>query len=185
MGRKIILRREGEVTGQILEESQASDEAQLQEQLKENPDLLPIEEYELSGPLMVVGRETTLPSGSVDLTCLTKSGDLVLVEFKTGPQNPDFRHVLAQLLDYGSHMWGMEYEVFEETVARSYFESNRCPPGSPVRKKPSLEEGARATWTDLSEDEFSEFKGNLTRNLGDGRFRLRIPVNLTSDSERT
>ena len=171
MGRKIILRREGEVTGQILEESQASDEAQLQEQLKENPDLLPIEEYELSGPLMVVGRETTLPSGSVDLTCLTKSGDLVLVEFKTGPQNPDFRHVLAQLLDYGSHMWGMEYEVFEETVARSYFESNRCPPGSPVRKKPSIEEAARATWTDLSEDEFSEFKGNLTRNLGDGRFR--------------
>ena len=49
MGRKIILRREGEVAGQILEEAQASDEAQLQEQLKENPDLLPIEEYEILG----------------------------------------------------------------------------------------------------------------------------------------
>ena len=63
MGRKIILRREGETSGQILEEIKAHDEAQLQEQLKQNPDLLPIEEYELSGPLMVIGRETTLPSG--------------------------------------------------------------------------------------------------------------------------
>ena len=101
MGRKIVLKREGESAGKILEEVQAHDEAQLQEQLKENPDLLPIEEYELPGPLMVVGRETPLPSGSVDLICLTRTGELLLVEFKTGPKNPDFRHTLAQLLDYG------------------------------------------------------------------------------------
>ena len=175
MGRKIIFKREGESSGQILEEIQAHDEAQLQEQLKENPDLLPIEEYELAGPLMVVGRETTLPSGNVDLICLTKSGEILLVEFKTGPQNPDFRHVLAQLLDYGSHLWDMEYEVFEETVARGYFESNRCPTSSPVRKKASIEDAAKATWKDLSEDEFSEFKGNLTKNLSEGRFRY-LPV---------
>jgi len=171
MGRKIILRREGETAGQILEEIQAHDEAQLQEQLKENPDLLPIEEYELSGPLMVIGRETALPSGSVDLICLTRTGELLLIEFKTGPKNPDFRHTLAQLLDYGSHLWGMDYEVFEEAVPRSYFASDRCPAGSPTRKKTSLEAGAKAFWLDLSDEEYSELKGTLSKNLTDGRFR--------------
>jgi hypothetical protein len=186
MGRKIILRREGENSGQILEEIQAHDEAQLQEQLKENPDLLPIEEYELSGPLMVVGRETTLPSGSVDLICLTMAGEVLIVEFKTGPQNPDFRHTLAQLLDYGSHLWGMEYEVFEETVARNYFNSDRCPAGSPVKRKPSLEAGAKAIWTDLSDDEYLEFKGNLTKKLTDGRFRyLAVAQRFTEPMLRT
>ena len=51
----------------ILTEVLADDEAQLQELMKENPELLPIEEFEMTGPLMVVGRETTLPSGAVDL----------------------------------------------------------------------------------------------------------------------
>ena len=170
MGRKIILRREGETSGQILEEIQAHDEAQLQEQLKQNPDLLPIEEYELSGPLMVIGRETTLHSGSVDLICLTRTGELLLIDFKTGPKNTDFRHTLAQLLDYGSHLWGMDYEIFEEAVPRSYFASDRCPAGSPTQKKASLEAGAKAFWLDLSDEEFSELKGNLSKNLADGRF---------------
>ena len=62
----------------------ASNEAELQELVKENPDILPYEEYDLAGPLMVVGRETTLPSGAVDLVGLARSG---IVEFKTGPQN--------------------------------------------------------------------------------------------------
>lgn len=186
MGRKIILLREGQNAGQILEEIQAHDEAQLQEQLKKNPDLLPIEEYELSGPLMVVGRETTLPSGSVDLICLTRTGEVLVVEFKTGPQNPDFRHTLAQLLDYGSHLWGMGYEVFEETVARNYFNSDRCPADSPVKRKPSLDAGAKAIWTDLADDEYLEFKDNLTKRLGDGRFwYLAVAQRFTGPMLRT
>lgn len=56
----------------------------------------------LVGPAVVVGRESSLDSGPVDLVLLGNGGDLALVEFKTGPQNPDFREYLAQLLDYGS-----------------------------------------------------------------------------------
>lgn len=67
MPRKLIVRT---ADGQqpILVESLADDEAQLQELVKENPDLLPIEEFGLSGPIMVVGRETTLPCGAERLT---------------------------------------------------------------------------------------------------------------------
>ena len=171
MGRKIVLRQEGNSAANILEEVQAHDEAQLQEQLKENPDLLPIEEYELVGPLMVVGRETALPSGSVDLICLTRTGELLLVEFKTGPKNPDFRHTLAQLLDYGSHLWEMDYEVFEEAVARSYFASDRCPAGSAVWRKASLEDAAKAFWPEVGDDGMPELKANVAKNLKDGRIR--------------
>ena len=52
---------------------------------------------------------------------LANGGELVLVEFKTGPQNPDSRECLAQLLDYGSDLWGMTLEDFDTRVARKYF----------------------------------------------------------------
>lgn len=115
MARKIIVQRE-DGSRPVLNEVLADDEAQLQDIVKESPDLLPVDEFGMDGPLMVVGRETTLPSGYVDLVCLSKGGDLLLVEFKTGPQNSDFRHVVAQLFDYGSDLWRMSYEEFESTT---------------------------------------------------------------------
>jgi RecB family endonuclease NucS len=120
MARKIMLQREGGSRPSILTEILADDEARLQQLMKENPELLPIEEFGMTGPPMVVGRETTLPSGAVDLIGISRGGDLLLIEFKTGPQNSDFRHVLAQLLDYGSDLWQMSYEEFESTVAKRY-----------------------------------------------------------------
>lgn len=67
MARKMIMQREDESGPTVLTEVLAKDEAELQELMKENPDLLPIEEFGMTGPLMVVGQETTLPSGYVDL----------------------------------------------------------------------------------------------------------------------
>jgi hypothetical protein len=146
MPRKVLLVTTDETP--LLDEVLADDEAQLQEKLMMNPSLLPLEELELDGPMMVVGRETSLPSGQVDLVGLAKSGDLLIVEFKTGPQNSDFRHALAQLLDYGAHFWRMSLETFENSVARTYFLSNRCPKDSPVYSKsslPALQQTAYAT----------------------------------------
>ena len=114
-----------------------------------NPDILPIEEFELVGPLMVVGRETTLPSGFVDLVCIARGGDILIIEFKTGPQNSDFRHALSQLLDYGAGMWGMSYDEFESTVAIRFFSSQYCH-DLRIRGASSLEEAARSIWNDDS-----------------------------------
>ena len=50
-----------------------------------HPELLPLEELGLIGPAVVVGRESALDSGRVDLVLLGNGGDLALVEFKTGP----------------------------------------------------------------------------------------------------
>jgi hypothetical protein len=75
-----------------LVEIPAASEHDLQEVVKSNPQLVPAQDLGLDGDLLVVGRETTLASGSIDLLCLSRTGELVLIEFKTGPQNPDFRH---------------------------------------------------------------------------------------------
>jgi hypothetical protein len=75
----------------------------------------------MTGPVMVVEREATLASGAADLVALTRRGELLVIEFKMGPRNPDFRRAIAELLDYGSDLWDMSYEQFENAVARPYF----------------------------------------------------------------
>lgn len=182
MGRKILL---AEGTGnRILEETTAEDEAQLQELLKNNPTLLPIEDFELEGPVMVVGRETTLASGSVDLISLAPSGDILIVEFKTGPQNADFRHVVAQLLDYGSHLWQMTYDEFENAVALRYFSSDRCPQG-PTRGKASLEAAAKELWA-IDDERFTTIRRRIEDQLAKGSFRFVVAAQrFTPTMERT
>ena len=104
----------------VLTEVVADDEQMLQERLKLHPELIPVDEFGWSSPLMVVGRETRLPSGAIDLVGIAPSGEILLAEFKTGPQNPDFRAALAQAIDYGSDLWGMTYDEFEATVVRRW-----------------------------------------------------------------
>lgn len=161
----------------VLTEILADDESQLQELMKETPDLLPIEEFGMMGPLMIVGRETSLPSGAVDLIGLSQGGDLLLIEFKTGPQNSDFRHVLAQLLDYGSDLWRMSYKEFESTVSNRYFSSDRCHDAR-LRGKVALDDAALAIWPDFSEEETGLFRDQLTQQLDSGAFHYVVVAQL-------
>lgn len=118
MPRRVLVRRSDESFNLV--EVKAPDERSLQEVIKANPQLIPSDDLGLDGDLLVVGRETTLASGAIDLLLLARSGDLVLVEFKTGPQNPDFRHALAQVIDYGSDLWRLSVEDFDRGVVQRY-----------------------------------------------------------------
>jgi len=168
MPRKMIVQRE-DGQSPILTETLADDEAQLQELVKENPDLIPIEDLGMGSPLMVVGRETSLPSGAVDLVGVSRSGEILVIEFKTGPQNTDFRHSLSQLLDYGSDLWKMTFEEFESTVATRYFASDRCRVPE-HRGKSSIQEAATVTWPDMTPDELALFLGKIEGHLAVGDF---------------
>lgn len=64
-----------------LVEVPAPDEHDLQDVVKRNPQLIPAEDLGLDGDLLVVGRETSLASGSVDLLCLARSGDLLVLQW--------------------------------------------------------------------------------------------------------
>lgn len=183
MSRKMILRKDG--NQHPLTQVVASNEEELQELVKENPDILPFEEYSLTGPLMVVGRETTLPSGSVDLVGLARSGDILIIEFKTGPQNTDFRAAIAQMLDYGSDIWGLSYDEFESTVAVRYFASNRCKDKN-ICGKTSLVEAQLNVWPDMGAEESIAFKDRLTKQLELGAFHyLLVAGRFTKPVERT
>lgn len=125
MPRRFLVERAGEHFDLV--ESPAPSEHHLQEVMKMNPQLIPADDLGLDGDLLVIGRETSLASGSIDLLCLASSGDVVLVEFKTGPQNPDFRHALAQLIDYGSDLWQMTLDDFDRGVVQRFLRGGHTP----------------------------------------------------------
>jgi hypothetical protein len=168
----------------LLEQVPAEHELQLQEQLKRQPELLPLEELGLVGPALVVGRESSLDSGRVDLVLLGNGGDLAVVEFKTGPQNPDFRECLAQLLDYGSDLWGMTLEEFEVSVAQRYFRGPHCPPGS-VLPGASLDEAVAKIWGSTVDDAV-DWRERLQAQLRDGSFHyIAVAQHFTPSVLRT
>jgi hypothetical protein len=184
MTRQIILA--GQHEDVHLREVLADNEAQLQTKLQEHPELLPIEEFGLDGPLMVVGCETTLPSGSADLVGMAPGGDVVIVEFKTGPQNSDFRHSLAQLFDYGAALWEMEPDEFESAVVRRYLDSDRCPPDAPTKGALSVAEAARRTWSGRSDEDVELFTQRWQRCLKTGAFHYVVAAQrFTATMERT
>jgi hypothetical protein len=172
MARRMVVAHDGGDTQLV--EVLAHDELQLQDRVKHSPELLPVDELGLREPLMVVGRETTLASGAADLLAVTPDGDVLVIEFKTGPQNPDFRSALAQLLDYGSDLWKMTYDEFESGVAVRYFQGSHCPPKSPTRGLNRLRAAAAATWPDFGSDELDAFQGRLAEALLTGAFHYIV-----------
>ena len=123
---------------------------------------------------MVVGRETTLASGAVDLLAVTPDGDILIIEFKTGPKNPDFRAALAQLLDYGSDLWQLSIDEFEAAVAVRYFQGAHCPPKSPAKGAPSLQAAAEATWPAMDETALASFAERVSDALTRGAFHYLV-----------
>jgi hypothetical protein len=88
------------------------------------------------------------------------SDQTLLIEFKTGPKS-DFRHTLAQLLDYGSNLW--EWNTTFPRGRPAGFRERRCPTGSTEN---ILESGAKAKIFPTRNSQIKE----PVKNLADGRF---------------
>jgi len=160
-------------------ERAADSEHELQTVLLDHPQLIPAEDLGFDGDLLVVGRETTLASGSVDLLCLSKAGEVVIVEFKTGPQNPDFRHALAQLIDYGSDLWKLSGWIeFDEGVVHRYLKGNHVDPV--FRSATSLREAAVQAWS-LDGEEWEALTLRLDRVLATGDFYFVVAAQRFTD----
>jgi hypothetical protein len=168
MARRVLV-KSGDSSYDLIEKL-APDEEHLRETMRSHPLLIPVEDLGLVGPLLVVGRETQLASGRIDLLGLCRSGDVVIAEFKTGTQNSDFRHVLSQLIDYGSDLWRMSVPDFDDGIARRYF-----------RESPSRDEHAEhpllqvaSDYWGLSAMELDEFQSRLAAVLTDGDFNFVV-----------
>lgn len=73
MPRRFLVERVGERFDLV--ESPAPSEHHLQEVMKMNLQLIPTDDLGLDGDLLVIGRETSLASGSIDPLCLASSVD--------------------------------------------------------------------------------------------------------------
>lgn len=170
MPRRVVMQRDGEFFD--LQESPAPNEHHLQELMKSQPQLIPSDDLGIDGDLLVVGRETALASGYIDLLCLSRAGDLVLIEFKTGPQNPDFRHALAQLIDYGSDLWRLSIDDFDRGVVQRYLSGGHVVPAFQLAR--SLTDAIALTGWALSEIEYEDMISRLAEVLSTGDFHYVV-----------
>lgn len=176
--RKILVTGGSDGPVQLVEQA-ADSEHELQTVLLNNPQLIPAEDLDIDDDLLVVGRETTLASGSVDLLCMSRTGELVIIEFKTGPQNPDFRHALAQVIDYGSDLWKLSGWVeFDEGVVHRYLASKYV---DPTRKTATgLRDAAVRAWG-VDDDGWDALALRLDEVLTTGDFHFVIAAQRFTD----
>ncbi len=106
----------GEVA--VLTESTFATERALHETIASHPAVLPHADFGL-GPLATIASELQLDAGAMDLLLADPQGRLAICEFKKGRENPDVRRVVAQLLDYGSSLWGLDYDTLDRLVGRA------------------------------------------------------------------
>lgn len=151
---KILVIEGGE--GKPLNEVEFTEEAKLQEYLGEHPSLIPIEDIdENAAPLLCIGKEVGVPSGSIDLLFIGGDGVLTVVETKLA-KNPEARRtVIGQIIEYASYIfqWTVD-DVYE--VANAYLKKDL----DEVIEKPGDE----------------DFRAKVEQNLRSGKIRLLVAV---------
>jgi hypothetical protein len=155
----------------VVRELKLGTESELHDVLTNNPLLLPAEDLQLDR-LAVFGRESKVDSGRPDLVLVDRSAQVCIVEVKR-EDNPDTRHVIAQLLDYAAALWRMSAEDFERAVLHPYLRS-----GGQSEPLPGLGTYAAAQFADSGEEraefEFEDFAQRLGQSLASGQFRLVV-----------
>lgn len=158
----------------------ASNEHELQDIMLNHPQLVPAKDLGLNDDLLVVGRETTLASGFIDLLCLSSSGEVVIIEFKTGPKNPDFRHALAQVIDYGSDLWRLsDWKEFDQGVVHRYLNGPRV--DMAYKSCHDLRGAATKAWA-LDEQEWEALISRLDKVLTTGDFYFVVAAQRFTDA---
>ncbi len=167
-------------------EKDLPNEAALQQLVRENPEVLPLDDpSQETLPFLTVGRESALSNGYVDVIGIDPEGLITIIESKLD-RNPEVkRTVIGQVLGYAAYLWGMSYEQFENAVVRKYFDSDQC--HSKDLRSVSLDDAMQAFVREQSSGEgWSEetFRSKVEANLQSGRFRLMIVVDKVNDEMR-
>lgn len=161
-----------------------ADEKELQTFLRENSDLMPTDEIEVgTPPLLCIGWEVGVASGSQDLLYIDETGLLTIVETKL-KKNPEARReVVGQILEYASDASAWTASDVE-AKAQKFYASKECPPGY---ERKSLEEALRyfleKTDSPAREDfSYEDFLNQISTNLQRGHIRLIIAIDETPPS---
>ena len=96
---------------QLVETKSYGSETELQDLLADEPSLISISEVNgVSGPLIVAIKEFPVSIGSIDILGFTEDGNIAVVECKLAKNAEIKRQVIAQVLEYGAGLWGLDYK---------------------------------------------------------------------------
>ena len=99
----IIISKDGESARKI-EKTPFEKEDSLQKYIFNHPESLPLYEIKEDIKLLIVAREFSTNSGSIDALGIDKEGEIYIIETKLY-KNRDKREIIAQVLDYGASLW--------------------------------------------------------------------------------
>lgn len=166
-----IIISENGINARKLESTSIAQEDYLQAYIKNNPHTIPIEEIREDLRLLVLAREFPTGSGPIDALGVDQEGNIYIIETKLA-KNPDKRHVLAQVLDYGAALW-RTYEnsdVFVDRLERSVAEAFGSTLGDKIR--------------DFFGEEIEDAAGlmqTVRQNLAGGDFRFVVLMDRLED----
>lgn len=121
---KILIQNENGV--RELEEGYASEE-ELQVFLREHSELIPVDDIKLgTPPLLCIGWEVGVASGSEDLLYIDETGLMTVVETKLRKNPESRREVVGQILEYASQLCSWSASDIE-VQAEKFFANDVCP----------------------------------------------------------
>lgn len=172
---KILIRDERGV--RALEEGYAS-EAEMQEYLRDHSDLIPVDEIAIgTPPLLCIGWEVGVTSGSQDLLYVDATGLLTVVETKLKRNPESRREVVGQVLEYGAQMCTWSRADLERK-ANEFLSSDICP--VEYRGKTFAEALQlfirKPGPSDPEGFSYDDFLDAIEENLQEGRIRLVIAI---------
>ncbi len=176
-GQPIIIEKGGEGRALIPERfffqplSDEFNERWLQDLLRWHPHILPIGKIDESfAPLIPIGREVSVDSGSIDNLFINPAGKITIVETKLWKNPEQRRQVVGQVMDYAKDLSRWTYEDLDESVVSFYQNPNYQRQPSDKHLFQSLIDHLPGK-TDFNE---TEFANQTIRNLQQGRFLLLV-----------
>jgi hypothetical protein len=139
-------------------------EDHLQQYIYNNPETIPLYDIQEDIRLLILAREFTTPSGSIDALGVDKDGEIYLVETKLY-KNPDKRPVVAQVLDYGASLWS-HFSDFNDFITQINFHLTKD-------FKVGLNQRIR-DFFGLPTEEIDTLLENIKQNLRSGNFKFVV-----------
>jgi len=159
----IIISKNGKNAKKI-DKSAFEKEDYLQKYIHDNPDSIPLYDIKEDIHLLILAREFSTDSGSIDALGVDKDGEIYLVETKLY-KNPDKRLVVAQVLDYGAFLWH-SYSNFDE-LARIIDEKVHEKFGISLNQK-------LIDFFKIDDEGVSILTENFKKNLNEGNFKFVV-----------
>ena len=159
----IIVSKNGKNAKKI-EKSAFEQEDYLQKYIYNNPESILLYDIKEDIRLLILAREFSTSSGSIDALGVDKDGEIYLVETKLY-KNPDKRLVVAQVLDYGASLWH-SYTNFDEFVRVLDNEIHN-------KFDTSLNQRLQGFFN-ISDEEIAVLLDNIKNNLNEGNFRFVV-----------